>query len=214
MNEIWDKVYSSDESFFGENESHFAEMSYADFNKQGVRKLLELGCGQGRDTLFFASNDLEVHALDSSIIAIDNLRKKLKEKNISINLRHFDARQGIPFSSNFFDAVYAHMFFNMGLTDDVLKLLFMECNRVLKNKGMLYFSVRSDKDAQYNTGRKIDNNIFEINGFQIRFFTKSQIRSFLSEKFQIKKIVEDYEEPASLYFVFCNKIENQNCRNG
>ena len=54
MIEIWDKVYSSDESFFGENASHFAVMSYNDFKKQGVKKLLELGCGQGRDTIFFS----------------------------------------------------------------------------------------------------------------------------------------------------------------
>jgi cyclopropane fatty-acyl-phospholipid synthase-like methyltransferase len=206
MNEIWDKVYSSDESFFGENVSHFAEMSYSDFKKQGVKKLLELGCGQGRDTIFFVSNDLDVHALDSSIIAVENLHKKLREKSISIDLKHFDARQGIPFSNNFFDAIYAHMFFNMRFTDEELKFLFIESNRVLKNNGILYFSVRSDKDAQYNTGKKIDTNIYEINGFQIRFFTKSQIRFFLSDHFEIKNIEESYEEPVSLYFVFCYKM--------
>jgi len=205
VNEIWDEVYSSDQSFFGENASHFAEMSYNDFKKQGVKKLLELGCGQGRDTIFFASNDLDVHTLDSSIIAQENLHKKQREKNISIDLKHFDARQGIPFSNNFFDAIYAHMFFNMHFTDDELKFLFIECNRVTKNNGMLYFSVRSDKDAQYNTGKKIDTNIYEINGFQIRFFSKSQIKFFLSDQFEIKSVIEDYEEPASLYLVFSFK---------
>jgi SAM-dependent methyltransferase len=207
VNEIWDKVYSSDETFFGGDASDFAEMSYSDFKKLGVKKLLELGCGQGRDTIFFASNELDVHALDSSIIAVENLDKKLREKNISIHLKHFDARQGIPFSNNFFDAIYAHMFFNMRFTDEELKFLFIESNRVLKNNGMLYFSVRSDKDAQYNTGKKIDTNIYEINGFQIRFFTKSQIKFFLSDQFEIKNVVEDYEEPASLYLVFSYKKE-------
>ena len=205
MNEIWDKVYSSDESFFGDNPSHFALMSYNDFKKQGVIKLLELGCGQDRDTIFFASNDLDVHALDSSIIAIENVRKNLREKNISIDLKQFDASQGIPFSNNLFDAIYAHVFFNMRFTDEELKFLFIESNRVLKNNGMLYFSVRSDKDAQYNTGKRIDTHIYEINGFHIRFFTKSQIRSFLSDNFEIKNIIEDYEEPASLYLVFSYK---------
>jgi ubiquinone/menaquinone biosynthesis C-methylase UbiE len=205
MTDIWDKVYSSDESFFGENPSHFALMSCSDFNKQRVKKLLELGCGQGRDTIFFASNDLDVHALDSSSIAIENLYKKLRENNISIDLKYFDARHGIPFSNNFFDAIYAHMFFNMRLTDQELKFLFIESGRVLKNNGLLYFSVRSDKDAQYNKGNRIDDNIYEINGFQIGFFTKSQIRSSLSDYFEIKNIMEDYEEPASLYLVFCYK---------
>jgi hypothetical protein len=69
----------------------------------------------------------------------------------------------------------------------------------------LYFSVRSDNDVLYNKGKKIDNNIYEINGFQIRFFTKEQIKSFLAINFEIKNIEECYEEPVSLYLVFCNK---------
>ncbi|MGI8720390.1 MAG: class I SAM-dependent methyltransferase, partial [Nitrososphaeraceae archaeon] len=150
MSRIWDKVYSNDSAFFGEEPSKFAQKCYTDFKKYHVKRLLELGCGQGRDTIFFASKGLDIHALDSSIIAIENLHKNFREKNISIDLKHFDARQGIPFSNNFFDAIYAHMFFNMRLTDEELKFLFIESNRVLKNNGMLYFSVRSDKDAQYN----------------------------------------------------------------
>ncbi|CAN5438582.1 class I SAM-dependent methyltransferase [soil metagenome] len=205
MSRIWDKVYSNDSAFFGEEPSKFAQKCYTDFKKYHVKRLLELGCGQGRDTIFFASKGLDIHALDSSIIAIENLHKNFREKNISIDLKHFDARQGIPFSNNFFDAIYAHMFFNMRLTDEELKFLFIESNRVLKNNGMLYFSVRSDKDAQYNKGKRINDNIYEINGFQIRFFAKSQIRSFLADNFEIKDILEDYEEPASLYLVFCGK---------
>ena len=53
--------------------------------------------------------------------------------------------------------------------------------------------------------RKIDNNIYEINGFQIRFFTKEQIKSFLVKSFEIKIIDEDYEVPVNLYLVFCYK---------
>ena len=202
---IWNKVYSSDSAFFGENPSDFAQMCYRDINKHRVKKLLELGCGQGRDTIFFAANNLDVYALDSSTTAIENLSEKIKEKNISVGLKHFDARQGIPFSNNFFDTIYAHMFYNMGFTDEELKFLFIETSRVLKNNGLLYFSVRSDKDAQYKKGKKIDSNVYEINGFQIRFFTKSQIKSFLSDYFEIENVMEGYEEPASLYLVFCHK---------
>ena len=72
---------------------------------------------------------------------------------------------------------------------------------------LLYFSVRSDKDVLYNKGKKIDSNIYEINGFQIRFFTKPQIKSVLSNHFEIKNIEESYEEPVSLYLVFSTKNE-------
>jgi SAM-dependent methyltransferase len=205
VNKIWDKVYSKDSAFFGEEPSNFSQICYRDFEKHHVNKLLELGCGQGRDTLFFASHDLDVYAIDSSKVAIENIKQKIAKENISINLRQFDARQGIPFGNKYFDAVYSHMFYNMRFTDVELSFLFEESSRVLKNNGLLYFSVRSDNDVLYNKGKKIDNNIYEINGFQIRFFTKEQIESFLVIHFEIKNIEECYEVPVSLYLVFCDK---------
>lgn len=117
-----------------------------------------------------------------------NVNKKMKGKNISMHLRHFEARQALPFDTGYFDAVYSHMFYNMNFTDEDLKYLFKESSRVLKNNCLLYFSVRSDKDVLYNKGKRIDNNIHEINGFQIRFFTKQQIESFLAYYFEIKSI--------------------------
>ena len=59
MSKIWDKVYSNDSAFFGEKPSDLAQKCYSDFKKYGVKMLLELGCRQGRDTIFFASNDLD-----------------------------------------------------------------------------------------------------------------------------------------------------------
>ena len=205
MSKIWDKVYSNDSAFFGEEPSDFAQKCYSDFKRYDVKRLLELGCGQGRDSIFFASNDLEVYAIDSSTVAIENINQKIKGKNIALHLSHFEVRQDLPFDSNYFDAVYSHMFYNMRFTDEELSYLFKESSRVLKNNGLLCFSVRSDKDVFYNKGKKIGGNIYEINGFQIRFFTKIQIKSFLSDYFEIKNIEESYEEPVSLYLVFCNK---------
>ena len=57
----------------------------------------------------------------------------------------------------------------------------------------------------YKKGTKVAENIYDINGFQIRFFTKQDIKFFINENFEIQNIIEDYEEPASLYFVFCYK---------
>ena len=129
----------------------------------------------------------------------------MRGKNISLKLKHFEARRDLPFDNSYFDAIYSHMFYNMSFTDEELKFLFIESSRVLRNNGLLYFSVRSDNDVLYNKGKKIDSNIYEINGFQIRFFTKQQIKSFLSNHFEINNIMESYEEPVSLYLVFCYK---------
>ena len=91
----------------------------------------------------------------------------------------------------------------MDFSDDELKFLFSETKRVLKNKGLLSFSVRSDKDIMHNKGTKVADNIYDIDGFHIRFFTEEEIKFFINNNFEIEKIIEGYEEPASLYFVFC-----------
>lgn len=205
MSRIWDKVYSNDSAFFGEEPSDFAQKCYSDFKRYNIKRILELGCGQGRDTIFFALKGLDVHAIDSSNVAIENIYQKIRGKNISVKLEHFEASKTLPFDSSYFDAVYSHMFYNMRFTDEELRSLFKESSRVLKKNGLLNFSVRSDKDALYNKGKKIESNICEINGFQIRFFSKTQIESFLVNYFEIKNIEEDYEVPVSLYLVFCGK---------
>lgn len=210
MSEIWDTVYSGDASFFGDDPSNFGLECYEEFKKHGVKKILELGCGQGRDTIFFASNGLDVVAIDSSQVAIDVLSKITFEKNLSIKAMVHNSSKGIPFDNSYFDAVYSHMFFNMGFTDDQLKYLFVEVNRVLKNGGLNLFSVRSDNDTMYKKGTEVEKNIYDINGFQIRFFTKLDLRNIsLSNGFEPYKITEAYEEPASLYCVFARKQKDR-----
>ena len=86
MDQIWDKVYSNDSAFFGKDPSNFAQICYREFKKYRIKKLLELGCGQGRDTIFFGSNGLNVHAIDSSKTAIESIYQKLEGKNILVKL--------------------------------------------------------------------------------------------------------------------------------
>jgi Tellurite resistance protein TehB len=84
MSEVWNKVYKSDNSFFGEEPSSFALLSFNHMNANNVKKVLELGVGHDRDTIFFASNGIEVDALDYSSVAINILNKISKEKRLPI----------------------------------------------------------------------------------------------------------------------------------
>ena len=124
MSDIWNKVYRSDASFFGDAPSNFALDCYEEFKEHRVKKILELGCGQGRDSIFFASNNIDVVALDSSKVAVEALSKLTNEKNLSIRPMIHNANEGIPFDDSSFDAVYAHMFFNMRFGADKVRISF------------------------------------------------------------------------------------------
>src|SRR5919197_559206 len=111
MSEVWNKVYKSDNSFFGDEPSNFALLCFNHMKTNNVKKVLELGSGHGRDTIFFASNGIEVDALDYSAVAIAILNKIAKEKRLPIKSRTFDVNNPLP--DGYFDAVYSHMLFNM-----------------------------------------------------------------------------------------------------
>ena len=87
-----------------------------------------------------------------------------------------------------------------------MKFMFQEIRRVLKNDGFDFFSVRNHNDRSYGQGRKIDNDIYDLNGFQIRFFTKQHVRALVKRAgFEILDIREAYEEPVTLYLVSTRK---------
>jgi len=201
---VWDKVYTEDRAFFGEKPSAFALMCYKLLQRSTAKKILELGCGHGRDCIFLASKGFEVKTFDYSKVAIDILTKHAKQNHLQISARVHDARKGLPYSHGEFDAVYSHMFFSMHFTVKELKFLFGEVRRILKDNGFHYLSVRSRKDRFYGKGNKVANNVYDVKGFVIRFFTKKELKG-LMRGFRIMKIVEHEEEPASLYLVFSKK---------
>ena len=141
MSEVWNKVYKSDSTFFGEEPSNFALLCFNHMKTNNVKKVLELGAGHGRDTIFFASNGIEVvEALDYSSIAVEILDRIAKEKRLPIASQIFDVKKNnpLPFPDIYFDDVYSHMFLNMHFSLDDLHFIFSEISRV-NNKIMHYF---------------------------------------------------------------------------
>jgi SAM-dependent methyltransferase len=101
------------------------------------------------------------------------------------------------------------MLFNMKFSLDELHFIFSEIRRVLKPKGLNFFSVRNYNDKSYGKGRRevVDKeDIYDINGFQIRFFTEKEIQDLTTEEgFELLWIKEEYEEPVTLYLVSSRK---------
>jgi SAM-dependent methyltransferase len=90
---------------------------------------------------------------------------------------------------------------------DELHFIFSEIRRVLKPKGLNFFSVRNHNDKSCGKGREIDKGIYDIDGFQIRFFTEKELQDLTTEgAFELLWIKEEYEEPVTLYLVSSMKI--------
>ena len=84
---------------FGLEPSYSAKKSLEIFKKYNIKNILELGAGLGRDTIYFANNNIKVYALDFSPCAIDTINKKSKKFGLDklITAEVFDIRKDFSF---------------------------------------------------------------------------------------------------------------------
>lgn len=205
----WEKVFSNNSSKFGEKPSSPALWAAEIFKDGGKTKILELGAGQGRDTLFFAGNGLEVYSLDYSKNGIQVVERKAREYGLSeqvTTLQH-DVRKPLPFEDESFDACYSHMLYCMPLTVSELESVSNEIKRVLKPGGLNIFTTRHTGDPQYRTGIHRCEDMWEIEGgFIVHFLSKEKI-DHLSEGYDIIYI-KGFDEgplPRKLFMVILRK---------
>ncbi len=166
--------------------SLFAEWAISLFPPAGM--FLELGAGHGQDSRFFAEKGYKVISTDFSKAGLEYNRAKLPpelEKQVSIQL--IDIAEPLPFGDGVFDVVYSHLalhYFDHKTTESI----FREVHRVLKAGGILALLLNSTSDPEYGQGIKIEDDLFEIEGIQKRYFSIDSIRLYASD---FREIVAD-----------------------
>lgn len=206
----WQKMYAQNAAMFGNGPSYSAVKTAGILKAQGANKILELGSGQGRDTLFFALQGCDVYALDYSEEGLSAIRKGAEANGVSSSVKtvYHDVRRPFPFDNDLFDACYSHMLYCMALTTAELKELSREILRILRPGGLNIYTVRTTQDPHYRTGIDRGDDIWEIaGGFIVHFFSREKIED-LAEGFQIINI-EEFDEtrlPKKLFLVTTKKI--------
>jgi len=192
---------------FGLEPSISAKKALNFFKEKKINNAIELGAGLGRDSIFFAKNNIKIQALDYSSSGIKIINHKIKKDNLSnyISTKLFDVREKLPFKDNSVDACYSHMLYCMALTIADLQKLNNEIHRILKPNGLNIYTVRHTHDGDYKNGKHIGEDLYENDGFIVHFFSKEKVKSLLNGFSNI--VIDEFEEgnfPRKLFFV-CNK---------
>lgn len=200
----WEAMYTQKPEMFGSSPSYAARMAADLFKREGVSRVLELGGGQGRDTMFLAKSGFDVTVLDYAQTGISAIESKAEEEQVTslVTAIQHDVRSPLPFEAEVFDACYSHMLFCMALTKNELAGIAREIARVLKPEGINVYTARNTQDPDYGTGVSGGENLFEINGFVIHFFDEGMVSQF-AEGYELLSI-EEFEEgelPKRLLFV-------------
>ena len=193
---------------FGLEPSISAKKALNFFKEKKINNIIELGAGLGRDSIFFAKNNIKIQALDYSSSGIKIINHKIKKNNLSnyISTKLFDVREKLPFKDNSIDACYSHMLYCMALTIDDLQKLNNEIHRILKPNGLNIYTVRHTNDGDYKNGKHIGEDLYENDGFIVHYFSEGKVNSLLNGFKNIA--LEKFEEgtfPRKLYFIVNEK---------
>lgn len=208
--EKWNQIYQKDKFRWGENSSLLAKLSVPIIKSlKNDSIILDIGCGYGRDSIFFIENEFRVISFDSSEVALALLldlskSQKLSKKNFhlikgdilsNIDLKYF--RKIDVFFSNYF----LHL-----LNIEELKVFLSRINNLSKRRSLLVFNLISANDTRYKN--KFVSEM--IDGISWTFWKKKQLEIFLSQfNFEIIKLkqVEEVEfingQEDFVKFFFC-----------
>ncbi len=190
----WESNFSSKPEMFGFEPSYSAKKALETFKKNNITNIIELGAGLGRDTIFFAQNGIYVHAIDYSLSATNIIKKRSKENNLDtlIKVENYDIRKKLNCDNENFQACYSHMLFCMALTNQDLKDLNQEIFRVLKKDGFNIYTVRNHTDGDFKKGTHRGEDMYEMNGFIVHYFSENKIKSLLNGFTNIS--IENFDE--------------------
>ena len=204
----WEINFSNKPEMFGLEPSVSAIKALKIFKENKINNIIELGAGLGRDSIFFAKNNIKTKALDYSASGIKIINNKIEKNNLSnvISTKLFDVRKKLPFKDNSIEGCYSHMLYCMALTTNDLKKLNNEIKRILKPGGINIYTVRHTNDGDFKNGIHVGEDLYENDGFIVHYFSKEKVNSLLDGFNNIT--LEEFEEgtfPRKLFFVIYEK---------
>ncbi len=156
----WEKVKNPVWRIPSEESYYLAER----WKDLGYKSILDLGCGLGRHTIFFAKHCFQISAMDLSPEGVQSTSKWALEEGLNVDVRKGDMLS-LPYDDASFDCLFAYHVISHTDTTGAKKII-GEIRRVVKPGGEIYVTLCSKetwsyKDAGFpiideNTVRKTD----------------------------------------------------------
>ena len=187
----WAATFSANPDMYGTDPSEPAVAAATRFARAGITDVVELGAGQGRDTLYLARRGFHVHALDYAPGAVETIRAKAEAAGATELVRadRHDVRDPLPLADRSVGACYSHMLFRMALTTPELQRLAEEVRRVVRPGGLVVYTARTTEDAHFGAGIPRGEDMYEHGGFIVHFFGRALVER-LAHGFELLDVGE------------------------
>ena len=171
----WNEYYNSNNSI--KEASKFAKFCIRYINKN--KPLLDIGCGNGRDSIYFSKKGIVTVGVDQSDII-----SKLEEFP---RLTYFRSTFDKLITHINWEADYLYMRFVIhSITKEEATRLFRWASAILRKHGKLFIESRSVNDEFYGQGTNVGKDSF-VNGHYRRFIRRDELKEEL-ESYGLKTI--------------------------
>lgn len=136
------------------------------------KNLLELGCGNGRDSIFFVRMGLNVTGIDASDTTIADLNKRFDSGNCYFICDDFVCSHAL-FAGQF-DYCYSRFSIH-AINGKQEKEVLENVYGALKSGGEFFIETRSINDELYGKGEKVGKNSYIYDGHYRRFIVKEDL---------------------------------------
>ncbi len=182
---FWNKFYKK--KLIHDKPSNFA-LFILKFIKKTHTKIIDVGCGNGRDIFYFRKNKIEFFGIELSKSATKIIKKKLKkkkEKNKIFNDNFVDFNYKKNIQGDF--SIYSR--FTWHSISKKNENIFLKKMARIPNLKYLFIETRSDKDELCGVGKKISKNEFITDHYR-RFINKKDLLKKIKKTFKIIYVKE------------------------
>jgi SAM-dependent methyltransferase len=166
----WNKTWSEHPDMRVNN---FARRACRRIKDNRLQTLLDVGCGAGQDSLYFARHGLQVTALDVASAGLERLRRQ----DNRITCLNQDLCR-LDLAERSFDVVYAHL--SLQYFDDLqTRRIFQDIHHILNTGGLFFVKCKSVDDRLYGEGEKVGPDMF-FNRHLRHFFSREYMTALLA----------------------------------
>ncbi len=173
--EYWKKYYSSNE--VPPTPSPFAIFILENFLNE-KETLIEFGCGNGRDSIFFANNNINVIAIDQCKNEINKLKKENHLKNLKFIFSDFTKLDWIDTFDNIYSRFTLH-----AIKEEEENSVIDWAKKHLNKDGKILIEARGLKNELFGLGDPVKNeeNAFIYDNHYRRFIDLNKIKEKLEK---------------------------------
>jgi SAM-dependent methyltransferase len=191
----WNDRYKSEGKIWGDVPSPTA--AAATQHLKNNSKVLDIGCGYGRDLSFLIKRGHKVCGIDSSPVSLHYMKEQGYKNNVHSEYLINKKFEDTDLPDSCFDGIISHRFLHLLVKQDSVTKYIFKIWQILRKGGILCIGTRSPNDFKPSEMLHIGDGIYEYKnrpGHKIRFWDKNSFIHNFSDYFKIKSITEITEK--------------------